>query len=201
MRILILTHPRSGGFSLLKYIVDELKYSKFHEPFNNLTNVEINSKLLVMDNIVVKDFPHHIESKGYNLFDVISKFDKIIVHYRDDDTDTAISRTYAHTNIDAIKKMHSTYKINNQWVINNKDNIKEMMGDVKKKSDIVRNLIIDGSLKTTYEGIYNDKLDIPKLLNFLGISNPIHLDILDKRHRLQNGDIGMSNYNVKPKLI
>ena len=78
MRVLILTHPRSGGFSLLKYIVNELKYSQFHEPFNNLTNVEINSKLLVMDDIVVKDFPHHIESKGYNLFDVISKFDKII---------------------------------------------------------------------------------------------------------------------------
>lgn len=197
MRVLILTHPRSGGFSLLTYIVHELKYSLFHEPFNNLTNVEINSELLVMDNIVVKDFPHHIESKGYNLFDVISKFDKIIVHYRDDDTDTAISRTYAHTNIDGIKKMHSTYKINNQWIINNKDNIKEIMGDVKKKSDDVRNLLINGSLKTTYEGIYNNKSDIPKLLNFLGISNPIHLDILDKKHRLQNGDIGMSNYKVK----
>lgn len=201
MRVLILTHPRSGGFSLLKYIVNELKYSQFHEPFNNLTNVEINSKLLVMDDIVVKDFPHHIESKGYNLFDVISKFDKIIVHYRDDDTDTAISLTHAHTNIDGIEKMHQPYNIDDEWMRDKKNNIEEMMVDVKKKSDIVRNLIINGSLKTTYEGIYNNKSDIPKLLNFLGISSPIHLDILDNRHKLQNGDIGMSNYKVKSKLI
>ena len=29
----------------------------------------------------------------------------------------------------------------------------------------------------------------------------VNLDILDKRHRLQNGDIGMDNVKVKPKLI
>jgi len=200
MRILILTHPRSGGLSLMNYIHKELDYKQYHESFNNITDKQINLELLMNDNIVVKDFPHHIESKGYNLIDVISKFDKIIIHHRDNDIDVAISRTYFDTK-KSIKKMHQPYNIDDKWMRDKKNNIEEMMVDVKKKSDYIRNLLIDGSLKTTYEGIYNNKSDIPKLLNFLGISDSIHLDILDKRHRLQNGDIGMSNFKVKRKLI
>jgi hypothetical protein len=74
VRILILTHPRSGGLSLMRFIGHELNYKTYHEPFNNLSNDEIDMELLVIDNIVVKDFSHHIESKGYNYFDIISKF-------------------------------------------------------------------------------------------------------------------------------
>jgi len=201
MRILILTHPRSGGLSLMNYIHKELDYKQYHEPFNNITDKQINLELLVDDNIVVKDFPYHIESKGYNLIDVISKFDKIIIHHRDNDIDVAISRTYFHTIKGGVKKMHQTYKIDDEWIRNNKNNIEEMMVDVKKKSDYVRNLSIEGSLKTTYDGIYDNKSDIPKLLEYLGIQDSYYIDILDKRHRLQNGDVGMDNVKVKPKLI
>lgn len=200
MRILILTHPRSGGLSLMNYIYKELDYKQYHEPFNNLTNNEINTDLLVRDNIVVKDFKHHIESKGYNLIDVISKFDKIILHLRDNDIDVAISRTYFNTK-EGIKKMHHPYKIDDEWMKDKKNNIEEMMVNVKKNSDDIRNLLINGSLKTTYEGIYNNKLDVPRLLKYLNIYNPIYLDILDNRHRLQNGDVGMNGVKVKPKLI
>jgi hypothetical protein len=76
-----------------------------------------------------------------------------------------------------------------------------MMVNVKKNSDDIRNLLINGSLKTTYEGIYNNKLDVPRLLKYLNIYNPIYLNILDNRHRLQNGDVGMNGVKVKPKLI
>jgi hypothetical protein len=54
---------------------------------------------------------------------------------------------------------------------------------------------------TTYDGIYNDKSDIPRLLKYLNIYNPIYLDILDNRHRLRNGEIGMDNFKIRPKLI
>jgi hypothetical protein len=164
VRILILTHARSGGLSLMNYIHKELDYKQYHEPFNNLTNNEINTDLLVRDNIVVKDFKYHIESKGYNLIDVISKFDKIIIHHRENDIDVAISRTYFSTIKKGIKKMHLPYDIDDEWMRDNKNNIEEMMVDVKKKSDYVRNLSINGSLKTSYEGIYENKSDIPKLL-------------------------------------
>ena len=56
-------------------------------------------------------------------------------------------------------------------------------------------------IRTTYDGIYNDKSDVLRLLKYLNIYNPRYLDILDKRHKLQNGDIGMDDVKVKPKLI
>ena len=71
MRVLILTHPRSGGMSLMNFIQKELDYNQYHEPFNN---DEINTKIFVEDNIVVKDFPNHIKQRGYDINDVISKF-------------------------------------------------------------------------------------------------------------------------------
>ena len=36
MRILILTHPRSGGRSLTKWIANELKCDYIHEPYHNV---------------------------------------------------------------------------------------------------------------------------------------------------------------------
>ena len=200
MRILILTHPRSGGLSLMNYIHKELDYKQYHESFNNITDKQINLELLMNDNIVVKDFPHHIDSKGYNLIDVISKFDKIIIHHRDNYIDVAISRTYFNTK-EGIKKMHHPYVIDDEWMRDNKNNIEEMMVDVKKKSDYLRDLSINGSLKTSYNGIFENKSDIPKLLEYLRIQNSRYIDILDKRHRLQNGDVGMGDIKVKPKLI
>jgi hypothetical protein len=203
MRILILTHPRSGGMLLMSYIQSELSYKQYHEPFNNLTNDEIDIELLLIDNIVVKDFPYHIESKGYNHFDIISKFDKIIVHHRENDMDVAISRTYFHTIKEGIKKMHQPYKIDDEWMRDNKNNIEEMMVDVKKKSDYVRDLSIEGSLKTTYDGIYYNKSDIPKILNFLNITDPKKLDMLDNKNRLRNSHRPINDDKVKKqqKLI
>ena len=59
-------------------------------------------------------------------------------------------------------------------------------------------LINENYLKKTYYGIYNDKSDVPKLLKFLNITNSKHLDILDNRHRLRNGDVGMNDFYIKP---
>ena len=82
--------------------------------------------------------------------------------------------------------------------------------DIKDKKKIIETKEMYNSLEvikndkcliTTYDGIYNDKTDIPKLLKFLNIYDAYYLDILDNRHRLQNGDIGMDDVKVKPKLI
>ena len=35
MRLLILTHERSGGMSLLNWLGRELGLNSYHEPFNN----------------------------------------------------------------------------------------------------------------------------------------------------------------------
>ena len=114
MRVLILTHPRSGGMSLMNYIQKELNYSQYHEPFNYLTDEDINTKVLTEDNIVVKDFPNHIINKGYNLNDVVSKFDKVIIHHRGSHRDVAISLTYFQENDG--NKIHKTYKVTDKWI-------------------------------------------------------------------------------------
>ena len=203
MRVLILTHPRSGGMSLLQYIKYELEYTEYHEPFfgnvNGLTDEQINTELFVNDNIIVKDFPFRIKKRGYDLMDVISKFDKVIIHHRGSHRDVAISLTYFQENDG--NNIHKTYKVTDEWIKDNEDKIEQMMVDTKQIFYEIQSIKNEDCIRTTYDGIYNDKSDIPRLLKYLNIYNPRYLDILDKRHRLQNGDIGMDNVKVKPKLI
>ena len=204
MRVLILTHPRSGGMSLLQYIKYELEYTEYHEPFfgngNGLTDEQINTELFVNNNIIVKDFPFRIKERGYDLMDVISKFDKVIIHHRGSHRDVAISLIYAELN-ERSNQMHVPYEINDEWIKGNEYEIEQRMDQTKDMFNIIQDLNYEKCIRTTYDGIYNDKSDIPKLLKYLRIYNPFYLDILDKRHRLQNGDIGMDNVKVKPKLI
>jgi hypothetical protein len=204
MRVLILTHPRSGGMSLLQYIKYELGYEEYHEPFfnndNGLTEEQINRELFLKDNIIVKDFPFRIVEKGFNVGDVISKFDKVIIHNRGSHRDVAISLTYSEIN-ERGNEMHLPYKLDEEWIKDNEHIIEKRIIETKEMYNSLEVIKNDKCLITTYDGIYNDKSDIPKLLKFLNIYVPLYLDILDKRHRLQNGDIGMSDVKVKPKLL
>ena len=204
MRVLILTHPRSGGMSLLQYIKYELGYTEYHEPFfgngNGLTDEQINTELFVNDNIIVKDFPFRIKERGYNLIDVISKFDKVIIHHRDSHRDVAISLTYSELN-ERDNEMHIPYKVDDEWIKDNEHIIEKRIIETKEMYNSLEVIKNDKYLITTYDGIYNDKTVIPRLLKYLNIYNSRYLDILDKRHKLQNGDIGMEDVKVKPKLI
>ena len=60
MRILILTHGRSGGLSLSRWIIDELNYTLYHEPFIKYHKDYIENIICTQDNIVVKDFPYNL---------------------------------------------------------------------------------------------------------------------------------------------
>ena len=203
MRVLILTHPRSGGMSLLQYIKYELEYTEYHEPFfgngNGLTDEQINTELFVNDNIIVKDFPFRIKERGYDLMDVISKFDKVIIHHRGNHRDVAISLTYFQYGYGS--NLHETYKVTDKWIKDNEDKIEQMMVNTKEMFSTIENMKDEGYLRTSYDGIYNDKSDIPRLLKYLNIYDPIYLDIIDKRHKLQNGEVGMGNVKIRPKLI
>jgi hypothetical protein len=204
MRVLILTHPRSGGMSIMKFISHELNYEFYHEPFfgngDGMSDEDINTKLLVDDNIVVKDFPFRIEERGYKLLDVISKFDKVIIHNRGNHRDVAISLAYFEVTNNG-NKMHVPYKVDDEWIKENESEIEKMMDVTKIMFYTIQNISTNGRLKTTYDGLFNDKSDVDKLLKFLKIVDPRYLDILHNRHRLQNGDIGMDHVNIKPKLI
>ena len=200
MRVLILTHQRSGGLSLVSWISRELNFILYHEPFSiNYYDEGIINDVMNNDNIVVKEFQYNIEKAGFNLNDVISKFDKVIIHYRGNHNDVAISLTYFDKNDGT--KMHKTYEMTDEWIKDNEEEIEKMKVITNEMYYGVQRLKIEGSLITTYDGIYNDKSDIPKLLKFLNVTYPTHLDILDKRHKLQNGNVGMEDVKVKRKLI
>ena len=66
MRILVLTHKRSGGLSLITWIANELTYEIIHEP--NLTNPIIKHKILTDNDIIVKIFPEDIDPNEFNQF-------------------------------------------------------------------------------------------------------------------------------------
>jgi hypothetical protein len=203
MRVLILTHPRSGGMSLMKFIASELNYEFYHEPFfgngDGLSDEDINSKLLVDNKIVVKDFPFRIKERGYNLDEVITNFDKVIIHQRHNQRDVAISSLYFDlTNGD--KKMHQIYELDKEWIKNNENKINETIKNNLHLYQDLNDLKID-CLHTTYDGLFVDKFHITKLTDYLKICDPRYLDILNENRRLQNGNIGMINVKVKPKFI
>lgn len=222
MRILILTHPRSGGFSLLTWIFNEKKKSLnfldkkkeiqiYHEP--DLTNEEIKKTILNRDNIVVKLFLSAINSNELNNF--MDSFDKVIIHKRDDITDVAIS--FLHSNLlndkigensYTITEQHNVYELNNQWIQEHFNEIEYYKKIIKNHHNELDSIIYPNSIRTSYDLIHYDKTDVAKICEYLDIFEPKYLDIIDKTRRLKNGSKGMDdkllgvpNYFLKKNLI
>lgn len=182
MRILIITYPRSGGYSLSTWISSELNYIHLHELFS--PNHEELLDYIDHDNIVVKEFLFRIDS------DFISKFDKVIIHKRLNFRDVAISWVYSDNKVGDYKN-HKTYELNNDWVERHKDEINRMENWVGKLSEKLDELNIN-ALRTTYENLFEEKEDVEKVKSFLNMGNLKYLDLLDSKRRLQNGTIGMN---------
>lgn len=185
MRILILTHGRSGGLSFMAWLGHEMGYPTLHEPFSNPEEIK---RVFTEKNIIVKDFPDIIINAGYNLEDVISSFDKVIIHKRNNILDTAISSSYTNDS----SKLHKVYQVTKEWIGDNKDKIDSNIQDFQVVYDILDN-IESNALKTTYEGLYQTRKDIDRIAEYLGIKEFRWLDILDYKRKLRNGDVGMSN--------
>lgn len=197
MRVLILTHPRSGGRSLLTWICNELGYWIYHEP-----TVDQYGEVLSKKNIVVKDFPNRIIDAGYNINEFISTFDKVICHSRGNTRDVAISLIYSieESKKNPEYKHHELYKIDDEWIKEREDEIERMMIHSKELLEDIKKVNLN-SLNTTYEGVFYNKTDVEKITNYLGIKKHLWLDILDNKRRLRNGDIGMDNLKNSKTLI
>lgn len=197
MRVLILTHPRSGGRSLLTWICNELKFKFYHEP-----TLDQYEEILVNKNIAVKDFPHRIIEAGYDINEFVSTFDKVICHSRGNPRDIAISLVYAieESNKNPEYRHHELYKIDDEWINERESEIQRMTEYSNKLLEDIKNVNVD-SLVTTYEGVFYNKTDIEKITNYLGMKRHLWLDILDNKRRLRNGDIGMENLKNSKTLI
>jgi len=164
---------RSGGYQLGSWISYELELKFIHEPITNKLNEN-------GDKVVTKYLITELED--YNR-DSIKKYNKVIGLIREEDRDCAESQCWAERN----KKWRKNYSISQKWIQENETYISEMEKWVRSKRGKLLN-IEELDLIVSYEGIYQSKDDIPKLLDYLGITSPKYLHFLDNSLRLR--DVG-----------
>ncbi len=202
MRVLIITHPRSGGFSLTLWLSKELGCNFYHEPFNVESKNEIDFNVFVDKNCVVKIFPYEFQKFDIDFKNFIDTFDKIIIHERDNDMDIAVSLAWTVLNNKNPEDWHETYETNEKWFDENKTLIESKLNDVKYFKIDIEKLKNKDFLKTTYDEIFENKNDVQKILDYIGHKNtPKWLDYLDGKRKLRNGTIGMNNIKIKKEII
>jgi hypothetical protein len=197
MRILVLTHERSGGLSLITWIASELTCEIIHEP--DLTDQTIKHKVLTDNDIIVKIFPEHIDPNEFNEF--LNTFDKIIIHKRDNVNDVAVSLFYSEEKRDVNKNLHDTYEFDYKCKEDNKDKIEHCKQIVIKKHEILDNINHPNIIRTSYDSIYYNDKDVIKICDYINVINPIWLDVINNKRKLQNGKIGMEDFRIIKRNI
>ena len=186
MKILILSHTRCGSTTLCKWISKELNFELDESPYNYKTFNSVFKFNNIIRKIVIEEY--------YPSDNDINKFDKVICLSRENDVDTAIS----FINADNKDSWHDIYEITNEWIDNNKNKIIE----TAHKYEHLKNYLKNKNLfQITYENMYINKIDVNKVISYLNIENPKHLDMLnyDKKYRK---DTCTLTYDIKRnKLI
>lgn len=170
MKILLLSHTRCGSTTLCKWIANELNLELNETLYYEK---EFNS-IFELDNIIEKI----VVGEYYPPIELIEKFDKVICLSRENSVEAAISFLRSNkTNM-----WHEEYEVEQEWIENNRIQILNYINEY----DIIKSRLKEYRLfQTTYENIYINKTDIPKILSYLNISNPKYLDDLNysKKYR------------------
>lgn len=173
MKILVLSHTRCGSTTLCKWISKELNYILDETPYERKHFNEVFEKDNIIRKIVVEEyFPTKEE---------INKFDKVIFLSRKNTIDAAIS----HISANNLQEWHIEYEVTNEWITENMVkiiNISNYINNLKMKLNEYIGFHI------TYENIYENKNSIGKILEYLNIVNPKHLECLNygNRYRKDN---------------
>jgi len=200
MRLLILTHERSGGMTLLNWLGRELSLDSYHEPFNtNIGPVDV----YMFDDIIVKEFPHNIKDWcTMSLNEFISTFDYVIVLTRENTYEAAISSVFMGSKERGTEHAHTIYTMNDEWIENHQLDILLKQKELDSKIEILKN--IPNALQVTYERIYENIDDIQKIREYVGLKFITHKDMLNNKYRLRNGQIEIPkfrNYKRHKDLI
>ena len=161
MRILIITHERSGGQSLSKWLAKELNYELIHEPYHpihcSMEHLENSYKL---DNIVVKMLIGELKYCQLNLDILCNSFNKVISLIREDSVSSAISRTFSSLN----DMWADEYEINSEWI---GDNVYEIVRGYNSIENQKEQLIKLPVFQVKYENIYQNTDDIKRIKSYL----------------------------------
>ena len=170
MKILILSHTRCGSTTLCKWLSKELniELDATHYDFKEFNSVFLKNNII--RKIVVEEY--------YPTKEEINKFDRVICLSRNNSVDSAISFVYA----DNKKKWHIEYEITKEWIDENKNDI---LKEIVKYDDLKIRLKEFKGIHVSYDDIYIKKTAINKILEYIGIESPTHLDMLnyDKKYR------------------
>ena len=185
MKILILSYTRCGSTTLCKWISKELNIELDETPYDKTRFESIFKKTNIIKKIVVEEY---IPSN-----EIINKFDKVICLSRENTIDTSISFIMANnTNI-----WHNTYTVSSDWILEHKFEISNM----SHRYDVMKNSLkkING-FNITYENMYVNKTDVNRVISYLNIENPKHLDMIDYDKKYRK-DIYTLTYDIKRKNL
>ena len=135
-------------------------------------NPAINS-----DNVVIKI----VAEEYYPTNEDINKFDKVICLTRENSSDASISFIQSE-NVD---KWHDQYEVTDEWINKHKNKILEQ---IYKYDEIKLRLKEYKVFQITYENIYVSKSDLNRILNYMNVNFPKHLNMLNynKKYRKDN---------------
>jgi LPS sulfotransferase NodH len=185
VKILVLSHTRSGSTTLCKWISNELDIELDETPYNKKIFNEIFEKTDIIRKIVIEEY---LPSN-----DIINKFDKVICLTRENSIDTAISFIVANkTNI-----WHNEYVVSAEWISKHTFEIT----DISRRYDVMKNYLkkING-LHITYEEIYI-KNNITHLLKYLDITDLHFLDMLNSNKKYRKDKNSPINYDKSKNFI
>lgn len=170
MRVLVLSHTRSGSTTLCKWISKELNLKLDETPYNYKTFNSVFESNNIIRKIVVEEY--------YPTKEDIVKFDKVVCLTRESSVDAAISFLVANRS----DVWHNEYTIDKEWIGENENKILEQ---IYKFEEMKLRLKEYEVFQTTYESIYLNKSDVNKILTYMNIDSPKYLDMLgyDKKYR------------------
>ena len=166
INICVLSYGRTGGTTFCNWLSKELNKKYIHEPFNQNHSKNYENINLSNNNFIIKLEPERLES---------IKGDKITIGLiRENIEDCAIS----HLHASETNSWHSPYVLTDNWIIFNKDKIDIISERILEQNNKIQNM--DYDIILTYEGLFEKKIDIPKICKFLNIENPKYIDIMDE---------------------
>lgn len=197
MRVLIISSYRCGGNTFLYWISQELNLKYICEPYNKDINPIFPNIYPwlpgCLDNIVVKMPYQHFEFI-YDVDKFINSYDKVVILIREDVRSACESFVLCKH---LFNKYIDNYYVDDEFVKKHEEEINSNIDDYKKINDEIKKLNV---VQTTYENIYVNKNDINKILDYLEITNPKYLELLDYKYKYRkDNEEDVKNINVFKK--
>ena len=186
MKILVLSHTRSGSTTLCKWLSKELNIELDETPFD----INVFDSVFQKENIIRKILTESCSLSN----ETINKFDKVIFLTRENSIDSAISFIVTDN-----RNWHVDYEITSDWINDNKN---EIFKEFNKYNMLKLKMKKYDGFHVTYEDIYINKKSVNTILDYLNINSPKYLDMLEYTKRYRKDGIIVSIRDIHTiKLI